>query len=420
MGKNAIGIRGGSWPLHLPLVLGSVVVLFASSSCQRSGGDGSGGLAGAGGAGDRGGEGGSVSTAGGGAGGAAHGGDGATGQGWDAAGGVAGASAADGGVAPDTSSGDAAMVDVDGGSCPATIARSGTASPFPPDVLILFDRSGSMNEDLTGMTCAGGCGATSKWSVATAAVTSFLPMTEATINWGLKLFASTGNACAVSNTAEIVPGPMNAAAIAARLAATAPGSSTPTTAALNNAASYLKTFTDPNPKLILLVTDGGPTCGQSACAPVPYMAASNTCDDANAIAMVKMVHDQGIPVIVLGIGTSDAAGDATLSQMAINGGYPRSASPAYFPVDSGGSLAATFATISAMLDPCYLGLLPAPTASTDIASVTGDGAPIPNDAANGWRFAAMASGAGIQLEGAACASYKAGAIKTVKVDLFCR
>ena len=52
--------------------------------------------------------------------------------------------------------------------------------------------------------------------------------------------------------------------------------------------------------------------------------------------------------------------------------------------------------------------------------MTGDGAPIPNDPSNGWSFAAMANGAGVHLNGAACDSYRAGSIKTVKVDLVCR
>ena len=160
------------------------------------------------------------------------------------------------------------------------------------------------------------------------------------------------------------------------------------------------------------------SCGTSAC-PVGSNLTANSCDDANAIAMVKTVHDQGIPVFVLGIGTSGAPGDSTLSQMAINGGYPRNASPAYYPVDSGASLAATLGTITATIDACSLSVLPAPKTAAEIASVTGDGAPIPNDPTNGWSFAVMAGSAGIRLNGASCDSYKTGAIKTVKVDLVC-
>ena len=242
LGDTAIRVRG-SWPVNLTIVLGSVAVL-AFGACHRSGGEQPTGHAGAGGFADRGGQGGSVpisagaggalggaggplggsdgggaggvgtaaggtaggvSVGGGGAGGTAHGGGGMAGGGSPAAGGgMAGGSPADGGVSLDASPGDGGAGDLGGRSCPATTARAVVPSNLPPDVLILFDRSGSMDEDLTGMVCAGGCGALSKWSIATAAVTSFLAMTESTVNWGLKLFASTGSSCLVSSTAEIV------------------------------------------------------------------------------------------------------------------------------------------------------------------------------------------------------------------------
>ncbi len=118
-----------------------------------------------------------------------------------------------------------------------------------------------MQEDLDGKTCTGnaGCGANSKWSVATTTLAAYLPMVETTVNWGLKLFASaTSNACTVSNGADVAPARMNAAAVNARLGMTTPGSQTPTTAAVMAAAAYLKGLNDGNPKFILLATDGFP------------------------------------------------------------------------------------------------------------------------------------------------------------------
>src|SRR5881396_1498720 len=171
------------------------------------------------------------------------------------------------------------------------------AMNIPPDILILFDRSGSMAEDLTGMSCSGGCGAMSKWTIATTTMGTFLPTTEAAVNWGLKLFGSTSNGCNVTTMAEVPPAPMNATAINSRLGMTMTGSSTPTTDALKKSAAYLATLTDANPKFILLATDGLPTCGQAMCAAGVNTGGNNMqCDDANAIAMVQMVHDMGYPV----------------------------------------------------------------------------------------------------------------------------
>jgi len=277
-----------------------------------------------------------------------------------------------------------------------------------------------MQEDLTGMPCdaSAGCGATSKWSIATAALETFLPTAETKVNWGLKLFASGSNSsCSVSTTAEVAPAPSNAAAISTVLDATVASSSTPTTLALTNAAAYLKSFTDPNPKFILLVTDGSPTCGASLC-PAGTTATTPQCDDENAIAKVHAIYDgMGIPVFVLGIGTSMSPGSETLSRMAMAGGYPRAASPAYYPIESGDDLSRAFGTVSGLVASCYLIVTPAPKSASEIIDVKGDGTVLPADPANGWTFATAANSAGIRLNGKACEDYKSGAIKSVAVDL---
>jgi hypothetical protein len=269
------------------------------------------------------------------------------------------------------------------------------------------------------MMCPGGCGANSKWSIATATVDAFLPTTETKVNWGLKMFASnTNNACAVSTLVEVAPAAMNAATIEARLAATLPGSQTPTTAALTNAASYLMSLNVPNPRFVLLVTDGVPGCGTSMCPPgTEGSLTPNTCDEANAIAAVESLHDMGIPVFVLGIGTANSPGDPTLSAMAINGGFPRNASPAYYPIDSAQSLADTLAMVSTLTTTCWFSVAPAPTTAAEIGRVTADGTPILQDAVNGWTFAAMPPRTGIVLNGSSCDAFKSGAIKTVQVEL---
>lgn len=45
-----------------------------------------------------------------------------------------------------------------------------TINPLPPDILIVEDRSGSMNDDQTDAPCTGGCGARSKWALVTAVI----------------------------------------------------------------------------------------------------------------------------------------------------------------------------------------------------------------------------------------------------------
>jgi hypothetical protein len=82
--------------------------------------------------------------------------------------------------------------DAPGGSSPDANCgvRSKTAARIPPDVFIVLDRSGSMNDDINNRPCAGagGCGPTSKWALMVPAITSVVGETEAEVNWGLKLF----------------------------------------------------------------------------------------------------------------------------------------------------------------------------------------------------------------------------------------
>jgi hypothetical protein len=288
-------------------------------------------------------------------------------------------------------------------------------SNLPPDILIVLDRSGSMKEDLTGLSCGdAGCGQTSKWSIATSTLGAFLPTVEGSVNWGLKLFASETSACNVSNTAEIAPRAKNAAAINQLLGTTMPGSSTPTTAALMNAAAYLRTLTDANPKFILLATDGIPTCGTAACAAgVNTGGMVNQCDDANAIAMVKTVHDMGFPTFVLGIGTSSSPGEGTLSTMAVNGGYPRQGSPSYYPIDKPQDLTDAFKVITGMISSCFFTITPALTSGQQVTGVTASGADLEST------DYVIEGNSGVQLVGQACADFMAGTTNNVAVQVSC-
>src|SRR5436190_20051665 len=69
---------------------------------------------------------------------------------------------------------------------------------LPPDILLVQDKSGSMNDDpATGMTCTtAGC---TKWEQTTAALMQVLTATDSGVNWGLKFFASpNGGTCGVN------------------------------------------------------------------------------------------------------------------------------------------------------------------------------------------------------------------------------
>jgi hypothetical protein len=330
------------------------------------------------------------------------------------------------GGAPDVGRSGSGGIDVpvsDGGRLSSDAAQTCVVttpqtSSVPADVLIVLDRSGSMNDMVDGTSCRGGCGAQSKWSQMTAALDAFIPTVQSTVNWGLKLFASPGrNMCGVSSGVDVAPVANDAAQVIGAIGATSPGSSTPTTAAVTAAAAYLQTLNDGNPKFILLATDGLPNCGSSPCAPVVGGAGAQThdCDDANAIAAVKSVHDSlSISTFVIGIGTASGGGDATLTAMAEAGGYPRATTPAYYPVQSADDLTQVFQTITGMVQSCTFSFTPAldPTKQM-ISGVTADGAPL-----NANDYTISGNNA-VQLVGQACADYMSGKIKNVAVQVAC-
>ena len=299
----------------------------------------------------------------------------------------------------------------------------GPVSILPPDILIVQDASGSMNQDATNADCNGGCGASSKWALMIPAINQVVSQTEATVNWGLKLFADMGSACGVSNNVAVSIAPMNAGAIAAALALRTDasgnvtnGSSTPTRAAENAAVTYLSTLTDSNPKFILLATDGQPNC--------PASGNMNTDDTPGAVAAVTAAATAGYPTFVVGISTAASAADSALTMMAVAGGYPRAGVPQYYPVTSTAEFAAVLRNLVGMANSCTFSLPPPPTTDgttdriTVKASANGTVTLLPQDANNGWTYA-DANRSSIVLHGSACDQVKAGTLTGITIAFSC-
>ena len=250
--------------------------------------------------------------------------------------------------------------------------------PFS-DVLILMDRSSSMNDDSTEMSCTGGCGATSKWSLLAAAVSN-LVTENPDVRWGLALYGS-DNQCGVGSNPQVAVGTDNGQAISAALAAqVAPGGEAPTSSAVSYAVSYLQALYDPYPKYILLVTDG-----KSGCAG----AADGGTADAAAEAAISLARNQsGISTFVLGLAPSgDSTAIATLNQMAENGGEASqgTANAFYTIPDLGPNFVSVISTGSCVVPlPYLLGV----GTSLAVSVTSSDGVPVklPLDPTNGWSF----------------------------------
>ena len=301
-------------------------------------------------------------------------------------------------------------------------------SVLAPDILLVQDASGSMNDDSTNTSCTGGCGANSKWALMMPAITQVVSQTEATVNWGLKLYADMGGSqCGVApNTVTVGIAPMNGGAIATALAARTDangnltnGSLTPTRAAENAAVTYLtEELTDSNPKFIVLATDGQPNC--------PASGPTTSDDTAGAIAAVAAARAAGIPTFVVGISAPAGAADSALNMMAVEGGYPRAGTPQYYPVTSTTQFAAVLRTLAGMANTCTFSVPAPPTNDgtttrdniTVKATIDGTAALLPRDATNGWTYQDASMGS-IVLHGSACDQVKAGMLTYLTIEYHC-
>ena len=295
---------------------------------------------------------------------------------------------------------------------------------LPPDILIVLDASGSMNNDISDMSCNNGCGATSKWAQMTPAINTVVQMTEGTVNWGLKFFADTDATCGVGNGVQVQVGTnraaMIAAAITGRTAANGGvtnGSRTPTRLAENAGAAYLAGLTDQNPRFLLLATDGLPNC-------MPGNGDTAADDSSGAVMAVSAAATMGIPTFVVGIATSGMGGDTTLSNMANAGGYPRpGGNPSYYSVGSASEFVSVLQTLVGVAGSCTFSIPNPPPPGTDAAHigvVINGTTELPKDTShtNGWDYTSTGMTA-VQVYGPTCDAILSNSPPKVEIVFKC-
>ncbi|MET0390296.1 MAG: vWA domain-containing protein [Polyangiales bacterium] len=285
------------------------------------------------------------------------------------------------------------------------------AEPQVPDMMIVLDRSGSMDR--------GG-----RWLPSVAAVRKITAQLQDRIRFGLMLFPgnetttimtngtnggfqvsfTSGDLCTVGTIAVPIA-EMNAAAIGMTLDVTFPDGGTPTSESLMQLVSSFATTQvgpdmKPHPKYVLLVTDGAPTCptamGNGDQPNQPDVDLTNKAVDALTASDVK--------TFVVGYDTA-TPGNEPLAQV-LDGFAQRGGTgdQKHRPVEDEASLTAVLESITASIASCSFKLDKAPERA-DFVLVTLDGKQLNLDDANGWR---LVDDQTVEIVGDACTTFKSG------------
>lgn len=261
------------------------------------------------------------------------------------------------------------------------------------EALIVFDRSLSMA--LFG-----------RWEPTRSALKASVEEFQHRVAFGLAFFPGSGMTCGGAEKLDVALATGSSAAIAAALDAAQPDGFTPTGAALRTALSILGQRTPaagvtPKPGVVLLLTDGEPSCGSATGVPDTLQI-----DAANAASAA--LNAAGIPSYVIGY-QIDAAQKSVMDGLAQRGGTDH-----YRPVNNAIELSAVLREITQGLgNPCRYTLTA--RAAFDYLQAELDGVALARDAQNGWELV----GESVMFRGAACALLNDGKPHHVSVREGC-
>lgn len=312
------------------------------------------------------------------------------------------------------------------------VPRVAVATSSSVEVLLLADRSTSMERDLLG-----GSGSPRRWDVLRDALSSTLPRYQDRIAMGLQFFPGVGvtGICAVAASPDLNPAPGQAMAVLLRFGSTEPNGRTPTWLGVQSAGRYLLGRAVPGQfRAILLATDGAPNCngaldgarcactalggtGQQQCEDDPSLCL----DDDRTVSEVSRLAAQGVPTYVVGIdGDNQPELITVLSQLAVAGGRPNPASAArpYYSVRRREDLTRAFEQIQRQVSRCVFSVSPGVAAGATV-NVTLDGQLIARDPMRqgGWDWS-DAERTTLALAGEACDRASAAAV-TVRIAVAC-
>ncbi|HEX4339717.1 MAG TPA: VWA domain-containing protein [Polyangiaceae bacterium] len=292
-----------------------------------------------------------------------------------------------------------------GGDCGQTTLE---IEKVPPNIMLLLDRSGSMNGDAGGDT---------RWNVAKSAIGKITSALGANIRFGLATYSSCEKGGCSAGSVVVPIAPDNATAVETFLASTTDQRSSDGKGLTSDGKlKYLCDSGDPEtstgkslsaltaePSLmdpartnaVILLTDGKEN---DEC--------KGDCDGACGAGKL-LAQSPPVKTYVVGLGVSASALDA----IAEAGGTTSS-----IATDDLGQLSGAFDTITSSVDSCEYTVGTAPP-DTDGLYVFFDKAPVSKDPANGWSYAS--AGKKLEFNGKACDQLRAGSVTNVDVVYAC-
>lgn len=275
-----------------------------------------------------------------------------------------------------------------GGLCGCT-GEEYASTNVPPNVLIVLDRSGSMNESLGG--------GQTKWTTAKAAIAQLTAAFEEQARFGLMLYPGTnqkgnqGQSCG-AGVVFVHPALDNASTVTSFLSGAGTTSyGTPTAEALKALVTHPDIADATRANVVVLITDG-----QSSCAnPVPQVTA-------------LLGKTPSVRTFVIGFGSGVDAGE--LNDMAEAGDTALPGNTKYYKAGDAVSLGTALTSIAGSVLGCTFALAKQPP-SLDGLSAYLDGTLTPRDPSksNGWEYDAGQTQ--VTFYGAACDSLKSGEVE---------
>jgi hypothetical protein len=277
------------------------------------------------------------------------------------------------------------------------------ASSVPPNMLLVVDKSGSMDDP----TSAGSN--RSKMDDLKDAVDTLLSSGDGTIRFGWMAFPN-DDSCAPGRVSVQI-GDDTVSTIQGRLLMLSSNGGTPTGTSLAAADSYLAGLADTlHRSFVVLITDGMPTC------PNGDGRNPNEADNQLARDAVTSLRGHGFDTFVIGLGSNlNDTNPDLLNDMAVAGGWPQDGNVKYFQANSLAQLNAVLAQIGGQVIGCNLALNQVPE-YPNYLFVFFDGVAVPRD--GNWTYNAGSNT--IEFTGSFCDQLRDGSVGKVDVLMGCR